>query len=164
MTDPTDRKALVYKGMPPNHTCCDAALRILRNGEWIVLFMTGGDVEPDPTNHIRLCRSTDEGHTWQAAEMVLSFDDRACLLSEVIVNEGAMRVFAVSHGGRFEDWQNLTITSNDSGRSWGEPEPFVPLPRRTFVRNLCVTSWGEWVVPFQTYDTAHSPSTTTGTT
>ena len=37
-----DRTALIYKGLPPNHTCCDQALRILPNGEWIVVFMTGG--------------------------------------------------------------------------------------------------------------------------
>jgi len=37
--EPVDRKSLVYKGMVPNVNCCSQALRILPNGEWIVLPM-----------------------------------------------------------------------------------------------------------------------------
>ena len=28
------------------------------------------------------------------------------------------------------------------------------MPRRTFLRNLYISSWGEWFLPFQTYDDA----------
>ena len=153
-----DRKALVYKGLPPDHTCCDQTLRILPNHEWIVLFMTGGRTEPELANHIRLCRSHDQGETWGEAELVLRFDDRACLLSEVIVHQGTVTVFVQTHAGRFGDWKNFTIRSGDGGRTWTPPEPFAPFPRRTFIRNLYVTSWAEWVLPFQTYDTRDDPS------
>ena len=92
-----DRRALVYKGLPPDHTCCDQALRILPKGEWIVVFMTGGTTEPELANHVRLCRSRDQGMTWGPAEVVLQYDDRACLLSEAIVDGSTVTVFVQTH-------------------------------------------------------------------
>jgi len=156
--DHADRTALVYKGYPPNHTCCDQALRILPSGEWIVVFMTGGGTEPELANHIRLCRSQDQGMIWGDPEVVLQYDNKACLLSEVIVDGETVTVFVQTHGGRFENWENYVIRSSDACSTWTEPEPFAPFPRRTFVRNLCVASWGEWLLPFQTYDTREDAS------
>jgi len=152
-----DRKSLVYKGLPPNNTCCDQALRILPNGEWIVVFMTGGNTEPELANHIRLCRSTDMGETWGEAETVLKYEDRACLLSEVIVDDERITIFVQTHGGYFENWENYTISSTDGAVSWSSLEVFRPFPRRTFIRNRFITSWGEWLLPFQTYDTLDNP-------
>jgi len=154
----TDRSALVYKGLPPNCTCCDQALRTLPDGEWVVVFMTGGATEPELANHIVLCRSADRGLTWSEPEVVLRYDDRACLLSEVVVHDGEMTAFVYTHGGFFEDWLVWTIRSSDNGRTWSEPTAFDPLPRRTFVRTLTASSWGEWLLPFQTYDTVPDPS------
>lgn len=153
-----DKKALVYKGISPNYTCCDQALRILPDGEWIVVFMTGGDTEPELANHIRLCRSSDHGETWREAESVLQYDDLACLLSEVMVDGDQITIFVVTHGGRFENWQNHVIRSRDRGRTWTAPEAFHPFPRRTFIRNRYIASWGEWLLPFQTYDTREDPA------
>jgi predicted neuraminidase len=153
-----DRRALVYKGLPPDHTCCDQALRILPNGEWLVIFMTGGTVEPEKANYIALCRSTDQGHTWESAETVLRFEERACLFSEAFVYQDRVTVFVQTHAGGFEEWLNFTISSGDNGETWSEPAVFTPFPRRTFLRNLYVASWGEWVLPFQSYDTQDDPS------
>ena len=147
-----DRKALVYKGMPPNVTCCDQALRILPNGEWIVFFMTGGNVEPERANFVALCRSTDQGETWGPLETVLRFEDRACTLTEALVHKGAVILFVNVHAGFFDQWRNYTICSRDGGRTWGRPEEFTPLPRRGFVRNIYRASWEEWVAPFQYYE------------
>jgi predicted neuraminidase len=146
-----DRKALVYKGMPPNVTCCDATLRILPNGEWAVFFMTGGNVEPEPANFVGLCRSTDGGSVWGELETVRKYDDRGCTMSEAIVDGSRTTVFIQVHGGKFDRWWNYTTTSADNGRSWSEPEVFEPLPRRAFVRNVYRASWGDWIVPFQYY-------------
>jgi len=148
----------VYKGTPPDHCVCDQALRQLPNGDWAIFFMTGGDHEPRKDNYIAVCRSADRGKTWTRPQPVLRFPDKACLLSEVIVHHEQVRIFGVSHGGRFEDWRNFTITSNDNGRTWGDPVPFDPMPRRTFVRNLYISTWGEWFLPYQTYDTVPEPA------
>jgi len=148
----SDRLVHVYKGVPGQLCVCDQALRQLPGGERLIVFMTGGDTEPRRENYIALCRSADGGATWSPPEPVLRYDDRACLLSEVIVNGDAVTVFGVSHEGRFEDWRNFTLTSPDGGRTWGEPRPFEPAPRRAFVRNLCVSSWGTWYLPVQSYD------------
>ncbi len=152
-----DRKSLVYRGSPPDSTAVDQALRILPSGEWVVLFMTGGTGEPRRENFIALCRSSDRGVSWSAAETVLRYDDQACLLSEAFLDNDTLTVYVSTHDGRFGDWRVSTITSSDGGRTWTEPVPFAPLPVRTFPRNVYVTSWGEWVMPYQTYDTVADP-------
>ncbi|OGV70523.1 MAG: hypothetical protein A3K19_24690 [Lentisphaerae bacterium RIFOXYB12_FULL_65_16] len=152
-----DRKALVYKGMVPNCTCCDQALRILPNGEWITVFMTGGNIEPELANFVALCRSRDQGETWGPLETVLRRDDKGCTLTEVVVHGGEIIVFVNIHGGFFDQWHNFTIRSRDNGHTWSDPAPFTALPRRGFVRNLYVSSWGEWYMPFQYYEPTGDP-------
>ena len=155
--DTLDRKSLVYKGSPPDHNCVDQMLRVLPNGEWAVIFCTGGVYEPERDNHIALCRSSDQGYTWGAAEAVLRYEDLACLSTEAIVHGDTITAFVSTHDGRFANWRNWVIRSADSGHVWSRPAPFAPMPQRTFIRNLCVASWGEWLLPFQTYDTMPDP-------
>ena len=149
-----DRKALVYKGCPPDHCCCDCTLRILPDGEFAVFFMTGGPREPDINNHIAMCRSNEPGRAWsRPPEDVLRFDDRACLLSEVYVDGERIVVHVTTHDGDFGRWRNFTIESRDNGKEWSELEPFTAMPRRAFIRNRYVASWGDWYLPYQSYDT-----------
>lgn len=155
---PPVRLRHVYQGRPPALCVCDQAFRPLPNGDWGILFMTGGDGEPRVANYIALCRSTDRGERWTSPETVLRYDDEACLLTEAYVHAGHILVHGVRHGGRFENWRNFTISSGDSGQTWSEPAPFEPMPRRTFIRNLYRSTWGEWYLPYQTYDTVEEPS------
>jgi predicted neuraminidase len=148
-----DRFTHVYKGTPPDHCVCDQALRQLPSGDWAIIFMTGGEHEPRKENYVAICRSQDRGATWSQPEAVLRYDNRACLLSEVIVCGDEIRIMIVSHLGYFEDWRNFVLTSQDNGQTWSEPIAFTPMPRRAFVRNLYISAWGEWFLPFQTYDT-----------
>ncbi len=147
-----DKKALVYKGLRPDCTCCDTTLRILPTGEWLTLFMTGGDIEPELANHVALCRSLDQGYTWSAKETVLQSPDRAWTMSEAWFEGEELVVFVTGHAGYFEQWHNYTIRSADSGHTWSAPEVFAPLPRRAFLRNVVQTSWGEWLAPYQYYE------------
>ena len=153
-----DKFIHVYKGSPPDHCVCDQALRQLPNGDWVIIFMTGGDHEPRIENYIAVCRSKDRGATWSKPERVLRFDDRACLLSEVIVHAGEIRIIGQSHLGYFDDWQVFVLTSRDNCHTWSKPLPFTPMPRRAFLRNLCISTWGEWLLPFQSYDTVPDAS------
>ncbi len=146
-----DRRAVVYRGRPPNHCCVDQMLRILPDGDWIVMFMTGGGGEPEIENHIVMSRSTDEGATWDEPEVVLRYEDRACLPSELIVEDNRLLAFVYTHDGGFGCWRCWLIDSDDVGRTWSEPRRLEPYPENTFIRNLCETSWGEWVLPVQTY-------------
>lgn len=128
------------------------------NGDWLVCFLTGGVGEPEAANFIGMCRSTDQGQTWGELEIVLCFEDRACLFSEFFVHDDLVTMFVQSHGGNFNEWRVWTITSADNGHTWSMPEPFTPMSRRSFLWNRVVTSWGDWIVPFQTYDTVDDPS------
>jgi predicted neuraminidase len=154
---PQARLVHVYKGTPGNHCVCDQALRQMPDGSWAIIFMTGGNSEPERENHIAICRSTDNGETWSAPKTLLQFEDRGCLLSEVMVHQNTITIFGHSHLGFFEDWQCFTLTSTDNGHTWSAPKPFKPLPRRTFVRNLYISTWGTWYLPFQTYDVQEDP-------
>ncbi len=149
-----DRKALVYKGSPPDHCCCDSTLRRLPNGEFAVFFLTGGSIEPEIHNYVAMVRSSEPGVAWsRPPEPVLRLDDRACLLSEAYVDGDRVVMLVTTHDGTFGHWRNFTIESRDSARTWSEPEPFAPAPRRAFIRNRYVASWGEWYLPLQSYDT-----------
>lgn len=153
----SDRKAIVYKGYPPDHCCCDSTFRILPNGDWAVFFLTGGPKEPDPDNYVAVCRSRDEGYTWAKPEPVYKSDENGCLFSEIYVADGRLTLFANSHGGFFENWQNWVMNSDDSGATWSKPKRFEPMPRRTFLRNRFVMKNGTWLLPFQTYANVADP-------
>lgn len=148
----SDRWTHVYKGTPPDHCVCDQALRALPDGTWAIFFMTGGDNEPRKANYVAVCRSGDRGANWSKPEVILRYADRACLPSEVIVQGDEIRIMVTTHGGYFENWRNFVLTSRDNGKTWSEPIPFESLPQRAFVRNLYVTTWNEWILPYQAYD------------
>jgi predicted neuraminidase len=152
-----DRKALVYKGMPPYVTCCDQRLRILPDGEWVCLFMTGGATEPCRDNFVALCRSSDEGQTWGEMETVFRPEGEAAVLTEVLLHNGVITAFVHTHDGGLGRWRNWTIRSADGGRAWTAPDLFDPLPRRAYVRNLYRATWGEWYLPYQYYEAPGDP-------
>lgn len=151
-----EMKSLVYKGFPPNHCCCDSAWRRLPGGEQAVFFLTGNNFEPEPGNFVALCRSHDEGASWGELETVLQNPGGAATLSEVVVHGGAISVYVQIHTGSFDHWQTAVIRSSDNGHTWTEPEEFGPLPRRSMIRNLYRTSWGEWLLPYQYYGVVDS--------
>ncbi|HCD34087.1 MAG TPA: hypothetical protein DER01_16875 [Phycisphaerales bacterium] len=147
-----DRKYLVYKGSSPNHCCCDQALCILPNGRMVVAFMTGGDKEPELDNHLRCCWSDDRGKTWSQPIVILRYPDRACCMTQMYLDmNGHLVIFAQPHDGGFTRWECVTIKSEDGGETWSAPSLFEPSPRRCFIRNVITTSWGEWIMPLQTY-------------
>ena len=149
-----ETKALVSKGMPPDHCCCDTTWRRLPNGDQAVFFLTGNAAEPQPGNFVALCRSLDEGTTWGEMEPVARNAEDSFTLSEVTVHEGIITVYLQIHGGRFDRWRVATTTSSDNGKSWSAPVDFAPLPRRAMIRNLYQTTWGDWLLPFQYYEPA----------
>ena len=148
-----DRKSLVYKGYPPNHTCVGAVLRIMPDGEWLSFVTTGGMKEPEVDNFIGLCRSNDEGEVWGPLETVLRFEGKACLFSEAAIQGDRLVLYVHTHDGRFGQWENWIISSADNGHTWTAPQAFAPMPRRAFFWTLYHASWGEWILPYQHYAT-----------
>ncbi len=152
-----DHKALIYKGAVPDLCCCDATLRILPSGEFVVIFMGGGDGEPRLENHIRLCRSSDRGASWSAPETVMRFADRGCLLTEAVLDGEMLTLYGMSHRGMYKEWRNWTIRSGDGGRSWSAPEEFAPYPCRAFIRNRLILRNGNHLYPVQVYPVKDDP-------
>lgn len=167
-----ERRSLVFRGYPPYHCCCDSAWRRLPNGDMAVFFMNGGVFEPETSNYVALCRSTDEGLTWGKIEIVHrspaceldlkkppheldpNWRDRcvpgiATTMSEVVVHEDRVIVYLQIHDGHFGHWRTYTTSSDDSGRTWSEPALFAPQPIRSLPRNVFRASWGEWFMPYQ---------------
>lgn len=149
-----ETKALVYKGHSGNHCCCDSTWRRLPSGQQAVFFLTGSQFEPEPGNFVALCRSDDEGETWGPLETVITHRPGAVTLSEVVVHAGVVTVYLQLHDGRFGRWRTAAIRSTDNARTWGAPADFAPLPRRSMIRNLCATTRGEWLLPYQYYEPA----------
>jgi hypothetical protein len=148
----TEIKALVYKGYGEDHCCCDSAWRRLPNGEQAVFFLTGSVFEPELGNYVALCRSKNEGLTWEPLEPVIKNPGGAVTLSEVVVHEGVISVYLQIHNGKFDRWRTAVIRSSDSAHTWSEPEEFTPIPKRSMIRNLFQASWGEWYLPYQYYE------------
>lgn len=134
--------------------------------------MTGGAFEPETSNYVVLCRSKDNGSSWGPQEIIHrsaaceadllkpphaldpNWRDRcvpeiATTMSEVTIHDGIVTVYVQIHDGHFGYWRTATIRSSDNGLTWSEPEPFEPLPKRSMIRNLYRTSWGEYLLPYQ---------------
>ncbi|MGE9290142.1 MAG: exo-alpha-sialidase [Puniceicoccales bacterium] len=167
-----ENSSIVFRGYTPLHCCCDATWRRLPNGDQAVFFMTGGNFEPEGANFVVLSRSTDGGNTWGEIETIHqssagkadlqklphnmdpNWRDRcipgmATTMSEVIVDGGTVCVYLQIHDGHFGHWRTVVTRSEDNGLTWSAPEPFVPQPKRSMIRNLYKTSWGEYLLPYQ---------------
>lgn len=145
-----DRKTLVYRGEYPDLCIGDATLRILPSGKFIIIFETGGVTEPCVENHIRMCVSEDRGEHWSPPVPVVRLPGRATLPSEVVVTD-KLTVYYQSHDGFWENWSNWTISSYDEGRSWAEPEPFLPALHRAYMRNICTLKDGTQLMPIERF-------------
>ncbi|MBL9153113.1 MAG: exo-alpha-sialidase, partial [Verrucomicrobiales bacterium] len=155
-----DRSVTLFKGRSPDKLACDTTLRRMPDGSWVHVMLGGGDKEPDPRNGVFLQRSLDEGATWSALER-LDFgfpkdgDTRALVPTELMVHEGRCTLYFATHDGTFGGWKSWSVTSEDSCKSWGQPQPLPGrLHDRTFIRNHIVTRDGRLLLPFQHYEDA----------
>ncbi|WPJ96737.1 sialidase family protein [Coraliomargarita algicola] len=167
-----ENSSIVFRGYTPIHCCCDATWRRLPNGEQAVFFMTGGNFEPESSNFVVMCRSHDEGQTWGEHEIIHqseackadlekvphnmdpNWKDRcvpeiATTMSEVIVDGDTVCVYLQIHDGHFGHWRTAVTRSTDNGHTWSTPELFEAKPKRSMIRNLYLTSWGEYLLPYQ---------------
>ncbi len=152
-----DFTSIPFDGITPNKLACDATLRELPDGSWVMAMLGGGDSEPLPQNQVFLTRSIDAGKTWSPMQP-LDFgfpregNTIAMVPSELMVHAGRSTLFVASHDGKFAGWKEWMTYSEDNCRTWSKPEA-VPgrLHERTFVRNHMVARDGRIMLPFQHY-------------
>lgn len=104
-------------------------------GELLCVFYAGyghvSDPRPDLPKgaRIALCRSSDDGRTWSAAEVVVDtpIDDRDA--SIVALPNGDLLITFMTYDSKrvAGTHQVFTVRSTDDGRTWSEPEP-TPSP------------------------------------
>lgn len=152
-----DRTVVIFDGKSPDKLACDTMVRALPDGSWVLVMLGGGDAEPRRQNGIFIARSLDQGKTWSAMERVNTGIARegsaaAQVPSELKVRGQRCTLFFSSHDGLFGGWKSWIVRSDDSCRTWSQPEP-VPgrLHDRTFIRNHIVARDGRILVPFQHY-------------
>lgn len=152
-----DRTSVIFDGKSPNKLACDTTLRLMPDGSWVMVMLGGGDREPDPRNQVFITRSHDEGKTWAPMQPLdfgfpRSGNTAAMVPSELMVYKENCTLFFATHDGRFGGWREWMVVSDDSCRTWGEPEPAPGrLHERTFIRNHIVTQDGRILLPFQHY-------------
>ncbi|MFW5798081.1 MAG: exo-alpha-sialidase [Planctomycetota bacterium] len=152
-----DRSTIVFDGQSPDKLVCDATLRKMPDGSWVMVMLGGGDTEPLPQNRVFITRSTDAGKTWSGLEPIdlgiKSKNPSAALVpSELMAIGDRATMFVATHDGTFADWKEWMTHSDDSGRTWSTLEPAPGrLHERTFIRNHIVTRDGRIMLPFQHY-------------
>ena len=152
-----DRRHIVFDGHPPDSLSCDTMVRVMPDDSWVLVMLGGGDKEPDPRNRVYLSRSPDEGATWSPMEPidlgVKSKDpDIAIIPTELVVFDDRVVLYVATHIGGFHGWDSWSVTSRDSGRTWGPLEPLPgKLRKATFVRNRIDTPDGRILIAFQHY-------------
>jgi hypothetical protein len=167
-----DRSRVIFDGQSPNKLACDTTLRLVPNGDWVMVMLGGGDKEPLPQNQVFITRSRDQGQSWDAMQPVeLGFrregDTSAMVPSELMVRDGLCTLFVATHDGHLSGWREWMATSADSCHTWAAP---VPAPgrlcERTFIRNHIVTGartscartpCARILLPFQHYLDAPGP-------
>ena len=152
-----DRASIAFDGQTPNKLVCDTTLRELPDGSWAMIMLGGGDSEPLPANQVFITRSHDAGKTWpEMAPLDLHLERRgeiaALVPSELMVCQGRCTLFFASHDGTYGTWKEWFSRSDDSCRTWSQPQPAPGrLHKGTFNRNHIVTRDGRILIPFQHY-------------
>ncbi|MCL2744925.1 MAG: glycoside hydrolase [Planctomycetaceae bacterium] len=153
-----DKVILAYDGVMPNRMVCDTVPRILPDGRIALYFLAGGNMEPSPENYIGVIYSSDDGSTWSKLETVdIGFPRSGNTIgqgpTDWFVQDGRITMFIATHARTWDwSWRSWTVTSDDNGKTWGEPKPLPGrLEAATFIRPHLRTRDGRIMVPFQHY-------------
>ncbi|HEY1174370.1 MAG TPA: sialidase family protein [Verrucomicrobiae bacterium] len=154
-----DRTNIPYDGKTPNKMVCDTTLREMPDGSWVLFMLAGGDFEPSPENYTGVTRSTDQGKTWSPLQQFdVGFPREGKTIgqgpTELMIYKGRATLFFSTHSQTWgKDWKSWMMHSEDSGKTWGKPEPMPGrLANFTFIRNHIVTKDGRILLPYQHYE------------
>lgn len=127
----------------------EPVLRRMPNGDLYCLIYSGGQKEPAPENLVLGSRSTDDGATWSAPEILWQCPHRATWATELFT-EGdlpfvAFQTFCFDRG--YAELKTYFSHTLDSGHTWEPPRSVPGVPANFSVRQGCVLSDGSWLFP-----------------
>lgn len=128
----------------------EANVRRVPNGDLILLCTCGGLTEPAIENRTYLFRSYDNGKNWSEPRQLNEEDGRAHYHTETAVIGEKTLVFLSAHNGKFVQWRNYIMESENSGYDWKKRSLDV-LPEYAFVRSMVALSDGTLLFPYHAY-------------
>src|SRR5690606_31344373 len=97
---------------------CEAILREAPNGELVIVSQIGGTKEPEILNRVYAFHSKDQGRTWTKTISVFPEDGRAVYCTELTRLNDKLIAFLTIHNGKFLEYENVVMMSEDSGYTW----------------------------------------------
>jgi len=134
-----------------NSLSCEAIVREVQNGDFLLVSQCDGLKEPAPENRVYFWHSKDKGRTWGNRQLLWPEDGRAVYQTEVSVIGNEITVFITLHNGFFFDWNCVIMKSHDNGYTWHEAGPPPVFDTFVFFRGLIQTFDNTLILPYQRY-------------
>jgi len=127
----------------------EPVLRRMPDRSLYCTFLTGGPTEPHDDNVVVATRSEDDGATWSPLEVIFSHPTRAAWATELFVEAGHPRLFVHTYDCASDkcELRAFQSISQDSGRTWSEPQSLPGGVANLSVRQGVVLDGGAWLFP-----------------
>lgn len=149
---------MLIKLVHRNTLSVEAAVRRVANGDLILLCTCGGLAEPAIENRTYLFRSYDNGKNWSEPRQLNEEDGLAHYHTETAVIGDKTMVFISAHNGKFIEWHNYIMESENNGYDW-KKRSLDALPEYAFVRSMLTLSDGTVLFPYHAYPITKSQET-----
>lgn len=130
---------------------CEPVLRRMPDGSLLCICQCGDTYEPAPGNRVYCFRSSDNGESWSRPTLLIPDNGLAVYATEMNVIDDTVRVYAVTHSGRFLNMKTFIMESRDSGRTWKNAGQVPYYPGNCFVRGMLRLKNGNILLPIQYY-------------
>lgn len=128
----------------------EADVKRVQGGRLLLLCTCGGLVEPAIENRTVIFYSDDNGKTWSEKRQICQENGLANYHTETATIGDSAYVFISEHNGKFINWRNFYLQSDDGGENW-EKHDLTVLPKYAFVRGKLTLSNGDILFPYHYY-------------
>ena len=136
----------------------EPTLRRMHDGSLISFVYSGGEGEPSPDKNIAaLIRSYDDGKTWSKPEIVFQNPHRSVWGTEIFTETEKPLAFfnTFIYETRYLELRAFMARTEDSGKTWSEPECVKGFPANAVFRQGKVLGNGSWLFPVYWVESRH---------